>query len=161
MKADMQMRQVLFVCTANQCRSPMLEGLFRNQIDERGMAARWSAASAGTWAMEGEPATAHAIQALAEIGVDISAHRSRPVDAALFEASDFVFVMEFGHLEALRVEFPQAMGRLHLLSEWLGKKYEIRDPIGEPIQAYRNIVREFQALIEEGLQWLEEQPASA
>ena len=44
------MRHILFVCTANQCRSPMAAGLFQRQIEQAGEAERWQIASAGTWA---------------------------------------------------------------------------------------------------------------
>jgi arsenate reductase len=65
-------KQVLFLCTGNSCRSQMAEGLVNHYLGDR-----WQAVSAGT-----EPAGyVHplAIQAMTELGIDISHHRSKPV----------------------------------------------------------------------------------
>ncbi len=66
-------KSVLFLCTGNSCRSHMAEGLTNHFLGEQ-----WRAHSAGT-----EPAGyVHplAIQALAELDIDISHHRSKTTD---------------------------------------------------------------------------------
>jgi arsenate reductase len=66
----MQDKTVLFLCTGNSCRSQMAEGLVNHHF-----AAAWRAVSAGT-----EPSGyVHplAVRAMAEIGIDISAGRSK------------------------------------------------------------------------------------
>ena len=65
-------RQVLFLCTGNSARSQMAEGLVNHFLGDD-----WQAHSAGT-----QPTGyvhALAIEAMAELGIDISAHRSKPV----------------------------------------------------------------------------------
>ncbi|MGB9521787.1 MAG: low molecular weight phosphatase family protein, partial [Anaerolineales bacterium] len=47
------MPSVLFVCTANQCRSPLAQGLF--QLALNGQLSGWRIDSAGTWAVNGLP----------------------------------------------------------------------------------------------------------
>jgi arsenate reductase len=67
------MKRVLFLCTGNSARSPMAEGLVN-----RFLAGEWEAVSAGV-----RPAGyVHplAVRAMAELGIDISAHRSKSVD---------------------------------------------------------------------------------
>ena len=67
------MKKVLFLCTGNSCRSHMAEGLTNHFLGDE-----WQAYSAGT-----EPAGyVHplAIKALAELGIDISSHRSKTAD---------------------------------------------------------------------------------
>lgn len=44
------MPSVLFVCTANMCRSPMAMVLFRRRLDQAGLASGWRVESAGAWA---------------------------------------------------------------------------------------------------------------
>jgi arsenate reductase len=66
---------ILIVCTANSARSQMAEGLMRHI---RG--AQFEVASAGTVATYVRP---QAIEALAEIGIDISHHRSKAIDEFL------------------------------------------------------------------------------
>jgi len=66
---------ILFVCTANSARSQMAEGLMRRQAGDR-----FDIASAGTVATFVRP---QAIEVLAEIGIDISTHRSKTIDEFL------------------------------------------------------------------------------
>jgi arsenate reductase len=69
----MSKKQVLFLCTGNSCRSQMAQGLVNHFLGER-----WEAHSAGT-----QPAgTVHplAIEAMLELGIDISEQRPKSVD---------------------------------------------------------------------------------
>ena len=71
MDAEMT-RAVLFLCTGNSCRSQMAEGIVNHELGEQ-----WTAYSAGTVPSIVNP---RAIVAMAEIGIDISAHTSTHVD---------------------------------------------------------------------------------
>ena len=66
-------KRVLFLCSGNSARSQMAEGLVNHLLGDR-----WEAYSAGT------ASTGHvhplAIQAMAELGIDISRQRSKSVD---------------------------------------------------------------------------------
>ena len=66
------MKRVLFLCVANSARSQMAEGLARAILP-----AEVQVQSAGS-----KPATVnpYAIEAMKEIGIDISSHRSKSVD---------------------------------------------------------------------------------
>ena len=66
------MQRILFLCVANSARSQMAEGLARALLGQRA-----EILSAGS-----EPSTVnpHAIAAMAEIGIDLSSHRSKSVD---------------------------------------------------------------------------------
>ena len=68
----MSKRRVLILCTANSARSQMAEGLMRHDAGDR-----IDVASAGT-----RPGTVRpeAIAVMSEIGIDISAHRSKSVE---------------------------------------------------------------------------------
>jgi len=68
------MKTVLFICTGNVCRSPMAEGIFRHAIQGRG---NYRVISAGLGAMEGQLPSLHAVDAVRELGIDISSQRSR------------------------------------------------------------------------------------
>jgi arsenate reductase len=66
-------KSVLFLCTGNSCRSQMAEGLVNHYLS-----AGWHAYSAGT-----DPAGyVHplAVQAMAEVGIDISRQRSKSAE---------------------------------------------------------------------------------
>jgi len=66
---------ILIVCTANSARSQMAEGLMRHHCGDR-----FEVASAGTVATYVRP---QAIEALAEIGINISHHRSKSIEEFL------------------------------------------------------------------------------
>lgn len=61
------MRKIIFVCTANMCRSPMAAAMFNALTKQRGLACR--AESAGVMALEGKPMAENALAALEEVGI--------------------------------------------------------------------------------------------
>ncbi len=74
-------KKVLFLCTANSCRSQMAEGIANHFLGDR-----IEAFSAGTDASFVNP---RAIAVLREIGIDISSHRSKNVDEFAGERFDY------------------------------------------------------------------------
>lgn len=138
---------VLFVCTANICRSPMAAALFAKKI-KAGLG--WRVESAGTWAPEGQPAASRAQMVLRGRGLDLSQHRSRSVNREMLQEFDLILTMERGHKEALQAEFPEIAARVYMLSEMTGQVFNIEDPIGGPLSEYENTARELEDLLERG-----------
>lgn len=134
--------KVLFVCTANVCRSPMAEAVFNALASDAGMP--YEARSAGTAALVGELMTPHAREVLEEAGVYPGEHRARQVDAAMMEGADLVLAMTPQQAAALRHLSAVDPRRINTL---LGYAYAapdtegIADPYGQPISAYRASVR--------------------
>jgi protein-tyrosine-phosphatase len=143
---------LLFVCTANQCRSPIAEALFEDRLVRSGLAADWRVGSAATWSVMGMPAAAQAQRAARERGLDLANHRSRIVNRELLTQFDLVLVMERSHKEALRLEFPEVGDRVHLLSELAGAAYDIKDPMGLDRIAFRETLHELEHLIDLGFE---------
>ncbi len=83
--------KVLFVCTANICRSPSAEALAR-----AAGSADLQFASAGTHARDGAPINPDMVAALPS-GLDTSGFRSRRLTPALLEDADLVVTMEVAH----------------------------------------------------------------
>jgi protein-tyrosine-phosphatase len=152
------MPSVLFICTANQIRSPMATALFRQCLG--GADRSWRVESAGVWGRDSLPAVGQARQLLAERGVDISSHRSRMVSPELLEQFALILVMERGHKEALRVEFPHLARRVFLLSEMVGLEYDIEDPIGAGVEKYRSVMLEIERLLVDGYERIVELASS-
>jgi len=131
-------RRVLFVCSANQCRSPMAEVIFKDFVQKNNPSpSEWHIESAGCWAPVGCPSTPTARQAMRLRGLDLSSHRSQPVTQALLEKFDLILCMQFGQKSTLRHNFPQAAERIFLLSEMAGEEQEVWDPIGYPLDYYQ------------------------
>jgi len=82
---EMGKRRILFICVHNSARSQMAEGLVNARY-----AGRFQAFSGGTVATRVHPA---AIQAMAEIGIDISSHRSKSIDEFLDQPFDYVVMV--------------------------------------------------------------------
>ena len=122
------MPSILFICTANQIRSPIAAGLFVAMLKKAGRQAGWRVESAGTWATEGLPANRTAQHIMQANGVDLSMHRTRCVTGVLLEGVDLILVMEEGHKEALQVEFPSVAPRVFLLAEMSGTTWDVADP---------------------------------
>lgn len=94
--------RVLFVCTANICRSPLAEGLLRHRLRMDGLAARVQVHSAGTAAMRGLRPDPRVIQMAAEQGVRLGRIRSRRLTTKILSRSDYVLVMDRSQLEEIR-----------------------------------------------------------
>ncbi len=145
------MPSVLFVCTANRCRSPMAAALFAKLIGQGRRRGDCRVDSAGTWAAEGTPATPFARQVMRERGLDLSGHRSKRISGELLRESDLVLVMEDGHREALSIEFPESAGRIHVLSTLAGERYSLFDPEDGTLESHRILADELTDLLQRGL----------
>ncbi len=146
------MPSVLFVCTANICRSPMAEALFRNIVCETFPKEKWRIESAGTWANNGQPASENAQLVMQQRGLEISHHRSRRITEDMLADFDLILTMSKGHKETLILEFPAVAKRVYLLSEMVGKDYDIDDPIGRSENEYAVTSGEIETLLTQGLQ---------
>lgn len=128
----------------------MAEGLLRHKLVQQGLADEFEAASAGVWTHDGCPATEYAVAAMAERGIDISAHRSRNLTEQIVADAALILTMTRGHAEAIRAEFPACASKVYLLSEMSGSRSEVDDPVGRSFQVYQATVRELERLIDAG-----------
>jgi protein-tyrosine-phosphatase len=94
--------KILCVCTGNTCRSPMLAALLRAELSRTHPHSQLTVESAGTGAAEGMPASPEAVACMADIGLDIKAHRSRHVDTLDLASFDRVLCMTSGHSAYVR-----------------------------------------------------------
>ncbi|HMP82330.1 MAG TPA: ribose 5-phosphate isomerase B [Verrucomicrobiota bacterium] len=131
------MKTILFVCTGNVCRSPMAEGLFRHAVQGRG---DYRVMSAGLGAPNGQPPSAHAIQAMRELGIDISSQRSRMLTPDLVRQADYIFGMTHSHVDTIGLLYPLAAEKTFLLREFDETldtfEKDISDPIGGSYEIY-------------------------
>ena len=144
------MANILIVCTANICRSPVVHALLVDRLQQNGYP-DWKVASAGTWAEYGELASHYSVEVLADQGYDISGHRSQPIDKELLAWADLVLGLATGHVEALRAEFSDEAHKIFLLTAMSGRPYSVHDPYGEPRIAYERMVEEVTKLVDDGL----------
>lgn len=143
-------RTVLFVCTGNVCRSPMVAGFFYDKLIREQADGRVRVRSAGIWALEGMPASAYALQVMNEHDLDISAHRGRALTQSDVDEADLILVMTERHASIVTRDFLHSEGKTYLLSEMAGSRYDIEDPYSGSLPEYRRTASELQDLVERG-----------
>lgn len=115
----------------------MAEGLLRHALRGRG---EFRVISAGLGAVEGQPPSSYAVQALRELGIDISSIRSRMLKAELVNQADLIFGMTHSHVDTVALLFPQAAEKTFLLREFDDTldifEKDISDPIGGSFDVY-------------------------
>ena len=143
------MPTVMFVCTVNLCRSPIAEILFRKWLQRQHISGDWQVQSCGTWAVNGKSVATHVQPSLLALGIDLGQHRARNVTVELLAESDLVLCMTQFQREALHTEFPRFAGRIYLLSEMLGKTYDVPDIEDFVTEQYVCIAKDLSRIIED------------
>ncbi len=135
-------RTILFVCTGNTCRSPLAAGLalraaatVLHTTEDRVLAHGLRFLSAGVAAGDGFPASAASVAVAAEVGIDLSGHRTRQLSPRLVAAVDRVFCLGPSHLVAAKAMAPEYADRIELLDPDGGA---IPDPFGADLDTYRH-----------------------
>ena len=106
--------EVLILCTATVCRSPMAEALLADRLAALGTAAT---VRSGGMLGDGEPPRPEAITAMAGYGLDIASHRSRRVTADDLERADLTLAMARENLRYAVVTAPAIWPRAFTISE--------------------------------------------
>ncbi len=134
--------RILFVCLGNICRSPLAEGILRQQAAEAGVAITVDSAGTGGWHI-GDAPDPRSIAVAARHGVDISGQRCRRVGPADFESFDLIFGMDRRNVEHLRALAPDtAQARIHLFLDYaLGTATDVPDPYYDGADGFETVYR--------------------
>ncbi len=143
---------LLLVCTGNTCRSPMAEGVAKrmlaelkrvpiDQLEAAGVRVR----SAGVMSGGGSPASAEAVEAMQQIGIDIADHQSSALTEDLIQDADAVYTMTEGHRQAVLMLSPNASAK----TQRLDPEGDIIDPIGAPLEVYRQTAEMIRRALEQ------------
>jgi tRNA threonylcarbamoyl adenosine modification protein (Sua5/YciO/YrdC/YwlC family) len=134
-----RIKNILFVCTGNSCRSVMAESLFRKMMKDRDDVEIYSA---GTGTMEGLKASSETVELLNNEGIDVSSHLSKSLTDEMIKKADLILVMEERHQEKIVHRIPQAKKNVYLLKEFARIKdidLNIIDPIGRSKEVYQEV----------------------
>jgi len=131
---------ILFVCTANICRSFLAERILKKILRVHKIHFV-KVSSAGLMDMQGAPADFKAARLLHDKGMDGTRHRSRPLTQELVEWADVILVMEEIHREEIVARYPETRDKVHLLGAFSGRgsngDKNIKDPHGLTDYHYR------------------------
>jgi protein-tyrosine-phosphatase len=128
---------VLFVCKANQGRSVMSQALL-----DQAAAGRHVGISAGSEAVPGAAPHDIVVEAMRDIGIDVSGHRARPLTFAIAAQADAVVTMGCGDA------CPAVPGRKQLRVDW--NLSDPKDATPDQVRAIRDeIARRVRDLVAE------------
>lgn len=123
---------ILMVCTANICRSPMAEGVLRDELKWRDLLGKVGVDSAGTHvSMPGQRADLRAQRVCAREGIDLRKVRARQVTEADFGKFSYILAMDSKNFAWLLERSPVAYrGRISRMGSWRGAAVDtdIPDP---------------------------------
>lgn len=131
------MDEIVFLSTGDTCRSPMAEGLFRAMSGEQQTGLR--AASAGVFTVDGLCASENAQIVAAELGADLSTHRSRVLTLEIVEQAKYLVCMTGVHMDRVLEAFPDVRKKLFSLLP-----QDVSDPFGGDLQTYRRAAAQIQ-----------------
>jgi protein-tyrosine phosphatase len=95
MMTEPLVRKILLVCMGNICRSPIAEGVVKEQLKKNGLSGVIKVDSAGTHGYHaGEPPDRRAVAVAARRGYDIADLRARKVRRDDFANFDFLLAMD-------------------------------------------------------------------
>ena len=134
------MKNILFVCTGNTCRSAMAKAISDKICFENNLSYCFD--SCGLAAQDGSAASDGAIAALSELyGIDLTYHRSKQISRELLDNADVVFAMSQNHALPIMA-----------LDEYRDKVRVANSPISDPYmqstEVYKACAIELYAQIE-------------
>ncbi len=163
---------VLFVCTGNLCRSPTAEAFAIRELERRrGAPLRFT--SAGTHAVEGNPAASRSVAAAEARGASLERHHARELTRRRVRAADLILCMAVDHRPYV-LAFDRSAGRRTFLlasftraiSQWawlasspaeliaMATEHvrelpgdDIEDPLGHPPAAYAACAERLDGLV--------------
>ncbi len=165
----MTKHNILFVCTANICRSPTAEYIARDRFGQD----HFRFASAGFMRSD-QTCPSDLTKVLDKRGIDVSPHRSHKLTQAILDASDLVLTMESQHIQNIAIDFPDSfpkslplveaaerlVGRRVSIADfvaeiqsrdpmaYLGRDWDVDDPYKRGTRRYRKAVAQIEGLVE-------------
>ena len=124
------MRNILFVCHGNICRSPMAEFVMKDLVKKAGLENQFHIESAATSTEEiGNPVYPPARRKLKEHGIDCSGKTARQLTRADYDRYDLLIGMDSANLRNMRrICGEDTDEKIHLLLDFTNRPGDVADP---------------------------------
>lgn len=124
------MKQIIFVCLGNICRSPMAEMMMRQLVAQNGLSQQIQVSSRSTSTYEiGNPPHAGAIKELKEHNIPVVAHQAKQITRDDFAEADLIIGMDKQNIIDLQQMSPtQYQDKIHLAYSILNQDKQVQDP---------------------------------
>lgn len=124
------MKNILFICHGNICRSPMAEYVMKDLVQKAGLEDEFEIASAATSTEEiGNPVYPPARNKLAQHGISCQGHAARQLKRADYGRWDLLIGMDQANLRNMnRICGGDPEGKIHLLMDYTARPGEVADP---------------------------------
>ena len=150
------MKNILFICHGNICRSPMAEFVMKDLVKKAGLAPQFHIESAATSREEiGNPVYPPARRKLAEHGISCDGHAARQLTNQDYDKYDLLIGMDSANLRDMhRLCGGDFAGKLHLLMDYTHYPRDVADPwYTEDFEAtWQDVLEGCQGLLKELLQ---------
>lgn len=145
--------EILMVCTANTCRSPLAAVIMRNELarklnttveglPDNGYLVR----SAGPWANKGMDISENSKKVLAEMGYPVPSRGARELTSDLTADAAYIYAMTQWHLQQVLEITPEVADKIQLLDK---TGMDIPDPIGSLLPVYQRVGKIIQHCVRE------------